>query len=264
MHIGHGSYGGAELYRVDMKNIKLLIEYDGTNYCGWQTQPNGISVQQCIEEALWAVTGQRVGITGAGRTDAGVHARGQVANFHMESDMLPGRFAPALNAHLPESIRIQSSEEVPQDFHARFSALKKTYSYHIRNSSVASPLSGRFEYQCYGELDIDKMKNVCALFEGEHDFAPFMAAGSNVKDTVRRIYSCEMAVDGPQIVFTVCGNGFLYKMVRNMVGLLLDVGRGKWSAEQAGKLIEAGGVRDGFTAPAKGLIMERVEYPDIQ
>ena len=244
-----------------MKNIKLLIEYDGTDFCGWQVQPNGRAVQQCIEEALFAVTGKETAVIGSGRTDAGVHARGQVANFFTESKLPPQRFAQALNAYLPESVRIKASEEAAPEFHARFSAKKKTYSYRIRNSAVASPLNGRFEYQCFGSLDTEKMKRVCALLEGTHDFAPFMAAGSSVKDTVRTVYFARLMTDElPVLVFEVCGNGFLYKMVRNMVGLLLEVGRGKLTEKDAAEVLSGKDSFTWFTAPAKGLILECVEY----
>lgn len=244
-----------------MRNIKLVIEYDGTDYCGWQVQPNGITVQQCINDALGKIEGSNVSVTGAGRTDSGVHARGQTANFFTQSRIPAEKYRDALNSLLPETIRIVSSTNVSDDFNARFSAKRKTYKYRIRNSAVASALTCRYEYHCPGRLDIELMKRACAYYVGEHDFNAFMASGSAVKDTVRTVFDAHLDVYMPGIVFSVTGNGFLYKMVRFMVGTLLDIGKGKYEPEYIMMLLEpSNNLKAVSAAPAKGLTLESIEY----
>ena len=242
-----------------MRNIVLIVEYDGTDYCGWQIQPNGITVQQCITDILCAIEGKPVQLNGAGRTDAGVHSRGQVANFFTESRIPADKYRAALNSQLPESIRILKSFEADEDFHPRFSAKKKTYKYYIRNSDFSSALTCRYEHTVSGKLDTDKMSLACKYLIGEHDFASFMASGSSVSDTVRIIYDADIAVDGSLITFTVTGNGFLYKMVRLIVGALIEIARGKFPPEYMLDLIEKK-QKATLAAPAKGLFMHSIEY----
>lgn len=242
-----------------MRRIKLVIEYDGTDFCGWQIQPNGITVQQCIKEALEAIEGVPVTVNGAGRTDAGVHARGQVADFVTESRIPGEKYAAALNSKLPDSIRIRQSKEVGMEFNSRFSAKKKTYRYCIRAAHTHSALTCRYEHTVQGALDVEKMRLAARTLVGEHDFCPFMAAGSSIKDTVRTIYSAEIDAVGENIYFTVCGNGFLYKMVRLIVGTLIEIGKGKLPVEHIEGLIAEHG-RATVAAPAKGLFLENIEY----
>lgn len=244
-----------------MRNIKLTIEYDGTDYCGWQIQPNGITVQQCINDALSHLEGKPVNATGAGRTDSGVHALCQTASFITQSSIPAEKYRDALNSSLPESIRIKSSEEVSSEFNARFSAKRKTYKYTIRNSPTASAVSGRYEYHYSGKLNIENMQCACKYYVGEHDFAAFMASGSSVKDTVRTVFDAHLEVNMPKLVFSVTGNGFLYKMVRFMTGTLLDIGKGKHEPEYIKYLLDKKGAEKAVTAvPAKGLLLYNIEY----
>ena len=241
--------------------IKLKIEYDGTDYCGWQIQPNGVSVQEVITAAIKKITGEDVKLIGSGRTDSGVHAAGQVAHFDTESGIPPEKFAHALNAVLPEDIKIISAELADDDFNARFSAKKKTYEYHMYVSEFSHPLKSRYAVWINYPLDIEKMNSAAKLFEGEHDFKCFLAANSSVKDTVRTIYKSEVKNCADEIVFSVTGNGFLYNMVRIMAGTLVAVGSGKLKESDVLKILESGERKfAGKTMPAKGLILKSVEY----
>ncbi len=244
-----------------MRNILLIIEYDGTEFCGWQIQPNGYSVQQCISEALEKLDGEAVMLVGSGRTDAGVHARGQAASFNTCSRIPAEKYADALNSQLPESIRIIESKEVPQEFNARFSAKKKTYKYRIRTGNTASALNARYEYFYRGKLNIEEMQKACLFIAGEHDFSAFMASGSSISDTVRTVYEARIVQNGNEMEFTVTGNGFLYKMVRLLVGTLIEIGAGRHNAEYMKQLVEGGGSKKAtFAAAAKGLVLHSVEY----
>ncbi len=241
----------------------LTIEYDGTDFCGWQIQPNGTSVQQLIKDALFKIESTEIVPNGAGRTDAGVHARGQVANFITNSRIPAEKYKDALNSNLPDSIRIIKSAEVPLDFNARFSAKHKTYKYYIRNSNTACALSCRYEYLCTGELNLRNMQKACEYIVGEHDFKAFMASGSTVSNTVRTIYSASLKVNMPNIVFEVCGNGFLYKMVRLLTGTLINIGRGKLSPEYILTLLDTKNTETAtFAVPAKGLFMDNICYDE--
>lgn len=241
--------------------IFLKIEYDGTAYCGWQIQPNGVSVQQKIEDAVYRLTGERQSVTGSGRTDSGVHALGQVAHFDTESSIPPERFSSALNQFLPDDIKVVESWLVDGDLHARYSAKRKTYRYKMYLSKCPRPLMDRYSARVEFPLDLQQMKTACKKFVGEHDFACFLASGSNVKDTVRTIYSASIEQLGEEIVFTVCGNGFLYNMVRIMVGTLVKVGAGKLKAEDIdGILLSSSRKKAGITMPPQGLTLLSVEY----
>lgn len=241
--------------------IKLVIEYDGTEYCGWQIQPNGITVQEILQKAVKSLTGEEVTVTGSGRTDAGVHARGQVAHLETSSTIPAERFAPALNCLLPKDVRVISSEGVEDGFHARFCAKKKTYCYKLYCSDTVRPLLDRYAAQVSGELDADAMKRAAKGFVGEWDFRAFMATGSEVKDTVRTVYSAEVTTEGECICFTVCGNGFLYNMVRIMAGTLVGVGSGRLEEGCIASALRSGERTElGKTMPARGLTLLSVEY----
>jgi len=246
-----------------MRNIKLTIEYDGTNYSGWQTQQNGPSIQAEIEKALSKITGETIRIVGSGRTDAGVHARGQTANFHTGSKVPADRFSYALNSMLPRDIVIRESCEVPEDFHARYSAKGKKYSYLILNSKFPSALLRNYAYHInYCEkLDISKLKEAAGYFVGTYDFAGFMSTGSNTIDTVRTIFEVKVYVEGELIRIEYKGNGFLYNMVRIITGTLIDVGIGKIEPGEIPEIIKSRDrARAGATAPPQGLYLEKVYY----
>lgn len=246
-----------------MRNIKLIIEYDGTNYCGWQTQENGPSIQESVENALTKLTGEAIRINGSGRTDAGVHARGQVANF-LTSSTIPGnKFSYALNNLLPEDIVIKASSEVEPDFHARFSAVGKKYSYHIINSKFPSALYRNYAYHInYCErLDIGRLEEAAKAFVGTYDFAGFMAAGSKVKDTVRTIYELSVETEGEMLRLSYKGSGFLYNMVRIITGTLLYAGIGKIDPGSMEEIVlSKDRSRAGITVPPCGLYLEEVYY----
>lgn len=246
-----------------MRNIKLIIEYDGTNYSGWQVQENGPSIQAELEKALGIITGERIRINGSGRTDAGVHARGQVANFSTASLIPHEKFAYALNGLLPRDIVIKDSREVAPDFHARYSAVGKMYSYLIINSKFPSALYRNYAYHInYCErLDIDRLEKAAEAFIGTYDFSGFMSTGSNVSDTLRTIYELSVEKENEMICLKYKGNGFLYNMVRIITGTILYVGIGKIKLEDIKDIIlSKDRSRAGITVPACGLYLEKVYY----
>ena len=241
--------------------VFIKIEYDGTDYCGWQIQPNQITVQEEIEKAIEKLTGEKCSVTGSGRTDSGVHALGQIAHFDTSSTIPANKFANALNQYLPNDIKVLESWQVEDSLHARYSAKKKTYQYNIYISRHARPLYDRYFARVEYALDVDKMSEACKYFIGKHDFACFLASGSEVKDTVREIYSAEVKRVEDKITFTVCGNGFLYNMVRIMVGTLVKVGQGKLAVEEVGDILASKSrEKAGFTMPPQGLTLIKVEY----
>ncbi len=243
-----------------MRNLKLTIQYDGTKYCGWQKQPNSPGIQGTIEYAIYEITKEKVSITGSGRTDAGVHALGQVANFKTNSSIPANRIPDALNAKLPKDISIISCEEVNEDFHSRYSARGKIYRYLIYNKPYRSPLYKDTSYHVRYDLDIAKMQLEAKSLIGEYDFKGFMSSGSSVKDTVRTIYDISITEGEDLIVIEVEGNGFLYNMVRIIVGTLVDIGRGKISKTMR-EIIDSGDRGEsGHTAPAHGLFLKKVHY----
>ncbi len=244
-----------------MINIKLIIQYDGTNYCGWQKQPNGISIQEKIEDAIYSVTGEIVDLIGSGRTDRGVHAIGQVANFKTNSTIPPNRFKYALNSKLPEDISIVHSELVAYDFHSRYDAKGKIYRYTIYNGEIRNPIYNRYAYHVPIKMDFTAMDKGKDYFLGTHDFKAFMASKSSVKSTVRTIKSISLDKREDLIYLTIEGNGFLYNMVRIIVGTLVEVGLGKLHWQDIPYAIESKDrKRAGHTAPAKGLCLEKVYY----
>lgn len=246
-----------------MRNIKLLIEYDGTNYKGWQIQKNANTIQEELIKAIYKITGENIDVNGSGRTDAGVHAKGQVANFITNSQIASHRFADAINSVLPEDIVIKNSCEVPADFHSRFYAKGKRYSYTIHNSMYPKAIGRNYAYHTRycDKLDVNKMIEAAAYFIGTHDYAGFMSAGSSVKDTVRTIYSINIDSDNDTIKIDYHGNGFLYNMVRIITGTLLYCGLSKIEVIQMEELIKSKDrKRAGATVPAKGLCLEEVFY----
>lgn len=244
-----------------MKNIQLIIAYKGTRYAGWQRQPNAVTVEEVLTETIEAVTKEKITLYGSGRTDAGVHALGQCANFHTGSSVPPGRFAAALNARLPQDIRILSSGEAPEGFHSRYSAKGKVYTYQLYLNPVLSPFYAEYSWHRDYPVDIDRMKEASAAFLGEHDFRGFMSAGSSVKNTVRTINAITFEAEGPLVRITYSGNGFLYNMVRIMTGTLVEIGSGRTDGADLPEIIRSGDrTRAGITAPAQGLFLKRVCY----
>ncbi len=241
-------------------NVKITVSYDGTDYSGWQIQKNGITVQEEIEKAIKDLCGTVSTVTGSGRTDAGVHAEGQVANFKTDFKLPPEKFAPALNARLPESIRILKSEEAADDFNARFFAKRKTYVYSLYVSDKTLPLLNRYAARV-NTFYLSAAKEAAKIIKGKHDFKPFSANGTDIKDTVRTIYSIGIKKDGELYRISVTGNGFLYKEVRFIVGTLLAVSENKLTPEDINKIFRTG-IRPEFitVAPARGLTLKKVEY----
>ncbi len=242
---------------------KLTISYDGSDFYGFQRQRGLISVQQCLEEALSTKLNAPVTTVCAGRTDAGVHALGQVVHFD-SNQILPADFGFRLNPLLPESIAVLSCEQVPDTFHARFSAKKKTYRYDIYMSKIHAPLKRRYAHICVYDLNVENMKKACACLAGEHDFRSFALAESvRGKSTVRTIYDVhiEEGEDGKLLSLFVTGNGFLHNMVRAIAGTLIDVGRGRFSPEDMQSILESRDRRRaGKTVEGCGLFLVSVEY----
>ena len=245
-----------------MRNIKLTIEYDGKDFNGWQKQPNKLNIQGNIEQAIKNVTGEEVELFASGRTDAGVHSFGQVANFKTESLIPIEKIPIALNTNLKKSIRIIKAEEVDERFHSRLSCKKKTYRYVINNSSCESAIYRNLETYIPMKLDVSKMKEAAKYFEGEHDFKAFRASGTSSKSSVRTIYKLEiLEKENNRIYIEVTGNGFLYNMVRIISGTLVEVGLGKIKQEEIREIIDSKDrSRAGKTLPAHGLFLLNVEY----
>jgi tRNA pseudouridine38-40 synthase len=243
------------------RNIRLTLAFEGTAYHGWQIQDNSPTLQGLLSEAIARITGEKATLTGSGRTDAGTHARGLVANFFTGSRIAPGQLIRALNSILPRDIRVLSARQVPLDFHARRDAVSKVYRYQIYLGSVMPPHLMREHFHYPFPIDISKMVKAARLFLGEHDFASFAKTNSSAPSTIRRIYRCELKKQGSRLLFTVEGNGFLHHMVRNMAGTLLEVGRGSISLDDFHGLFSKRDRRlAGFTAPAHGLILLKVKY----
>jgi len=241
--------------------IRLTVEYEGTNYVGWQRQLNGLSVQQALEEAFEKASGERVCITGAGRTDAGVHALAQVAHLDTHCTIPPEKISYAMNTYLPPDIRVKSSELADESFHARFSATGKTYRYTIYRDIHPSAIYRNLSWHIRSDLDVAAMREAAQYLIGEHDFAAFCAAGSEVKDTVRTIHAITITEAEPFLHIDVTGSGFLYNMVRIIAGTLADVGLGRIPPERVKEILDG---RDrnaaSATAPAQGLTMVEVYY----
>lgn len=244
-----------------MKRIVLTLSYDGTDFCGWQVQPEKRTVQGTLERALSGLTGETVSVTGSGRTDSGVHAAAQVAHFDTRSAIPPERFAPALNAVLPADVSVLSSREGEEGFHARFSAKEKTYRYAAYLSPVELPLKNRYAVRIDPRTDVSRMAEAAEYLVGTHDFSCFLASNSSVKNTVRTVYESRVFRRGEDVFFVIRGNGFLYNMVRIAAGTLLRVGEGKIPPEAVKEVLEK---KDrslaGITMPPQGLTLLSVEY----
>ena len=246
-----------------MRNLKITLEYDGTNYVGWQRQAAGVSIQGLLEEALAPIEGGRVTVHGAGRTDAGVHALGQVATVGLEAGIDPLALTRALNAVLPADVRVLSVHEVEPQFHARFSAVGKVYEYRIVNAQMVSSFLYRFVWHIGQPLNVGSMRDGSKLLIGAHDFAAFQGAGSAVASTERVVRTIEWEDGGGNrpLVMRIEAQGFLRHMVRNITGTLVEVGAGRWPPSRVADILAS---RDrtqaGPTAPAHGLFLVRVDY----
>lgn len=244
-----------------MKRVKLTVAYDGTNYCGWQVQPNGITVQEVLNRHLSELTKEKSETIGASRTDAGVHALGNVAVFDTNVRMPGEKFSYALNQRLPEDIRIEKSEEVSMDFHPRYVKSMKTYEYKILNRRFPIPTQRFYSHFTYVPLDVEKMREGAEYLIGEHDFKSFCGTNAQVKTTVRTIYEINIQREQDMITIKVRGNGFLYNMVRILAGTLMEVGSGALEPSKIKEILQA---RDrkvaGPTAPARGLTLVSIQY----
>lgn len=245
-----------------MRNIKLVIEYDGKDFNGWQKQPTKLNIQGEIEKAIKQITGEDVDLTASGRTDAGVHALGQVANFKTNSNIAIEKIPIALNSNLKKSIVIKSAEEVEERFHSRLNCKRKTYRYVINNSKYGTAIYRNLETHIPIKLNIQKMQEAVKYFEGEHDFKAFKASGTSSKSSVRTIYKAEVIdVGNERIYIELTGNGFLYNMVRIISGTLVEVGMGKIAPEEIKTIIESQKRENaGKTLPPQGLYLVNVEY----
>ena len=245
-----------------MRNIKLVIEYDGKDFNGWQKQPTKLNIQGEIERAIKQITGEEVDLTASGRTDAGVHALGQVANFKTNSNIPIEKIPIALNSNLKKSIVIKSAEEVEERFHSRLNCKRKTYRYIINNSKYGTAIYRNLETHIPIKLDIQKMQEAVKYFEGEHDFKAFKASGTSSKSSVRTIYQAKVIdVGNERIYIELTGNGFLYNMVRIISGTLVEVGLGKIQSKDIQTIIESKKRENaGKTLPPQGLYLVNVEY----
>lgn len=243
--------------------IMLKVAYDGTNYSGWQVQPNAVTVEGTLREAINDLFNSEIEVIGASRTDAGVHAMGNVAVFDVDTRIAPEKIAYALNARLPEDIRVHSSKVVRDDFHPRHVDCTKTYEYSIWNDTFENPKMRLYSHFDYGKLDLEKMVAAAEAFVGEHDFSAFCSAGTQVVDKIRTIYSLDVEKSGKLITIRVTGNGFLYNMVRIIAGTLIKVGQGAIEPCDIVKIIDSGDRQQaGPTAPARGLSLVEIKYGD--
>jgi len=248
---------------VTTTKIVLIVEYDGTNYHGFQLQASLPTIQREMESALWKLTGEKIRVMAASRTDAGVHAKGQVVSFRIKSSLPPLTFVNGLNYYLPRDIAVKAAHKVEDSFNVRRSALSREYNYYILNSPTRSPLSDGFSYLVAGHLDIEAMNQVCQALIGKHDFASFASCiEGGIKNTVRTVYKAEVKKEGELVIFNMEANSFLPHQVRNTVGSLIRVGLGKMSIDEFHSIIKARRPGSaGPTAPAYGLCLTRVNYP---
>lgn len=241
----------------------LTVEYDGTGYAGWQRQLNGLAVQQVLEEALQRATGERITVTGASRTDAGVHALGQAVHFDTCSSIPPEKFPFVLNTMLPRDVRVLSGRQVPPDFHARFMTCGKQYTYRIINSRHGSAIRRNTHAHVPIPLDMAPMALAAQTLLGRHDFAAFQASGGTAKTTLRTIHSAQLTRHGDEITLTIEGDAFLYNMVRIIAGTLIEIGQHRRGEDAFTRAIASGSRLDlGVTAPPHGLELTRVDYPE--
>lgn len=244
-----------------MKRVKLIVAYDGTNYCGWQVQPNQTTVEGVLNATLREFFKEDITVIGASRTDSGVHAMGNVAVFDTETRMPAEKISYALNQRLPEDIRIQKSEEVEADFHPRHQECRKTYRYRVVASEFPNPVKRLYTHFVYRALDLGKIREAASYLVGTHDFKSFCSVNTQVKETVRTIYDIQVKQIEDEVIFEVNGNGFLYNMVRIIAGTLLQVGMGAINPKDIPEILEAKDrTKAGPTAPAKGLMLVEIEY----
>lgn len=244
-----------------MRNIKLIIEYDGKDFNGWQKQPDKPNIQGSIERAIEVITGEKVDLIASGRTDAGVNALGQVANFKIEKDFPIEKIPYALNSQLKKSIRVKSAEEVDERFHSRYGCKRKTYRYTINNSEQGTAIYRDMEYHYPIKLDENKMNEAAQYLIGEHDFKAFKASGTSSKSSVRTIYNAKVWREGDLVIIELTGNGFLYNMVRIIAGTLLEIGEGKNKPEEMKNIIAScDRTKAGKTLLPNGLCLMNVEY----
>lgn len=246
---------------MDKKRVRLTVAYDGTAYHGWQLQNNGITIESELNRCLTQLLGEAVQVIGASRTDAGVHALGNIAVFDTAAPIPAEKISYALNQRLPEDIRILRSEEVAADWHPRRVKSRKTYEYRIYRGAFPMPTRRLYTFFTYHTLDVEAMRRAAGYLVGEHDFKSFCQAGAQVESTVRNIFSVELLEQGPELVLRICGSGFLYNMVRIIAGTLLEVGQGRRRPEDMEAVLAACDRRAaGPTAPARGLTLVEYEF----
>lgn len=245
--------------------VKMIVAYDGTNYKGWQVQPNGITIEEVLNKNLSNLLGEQIVVSGASRTDSGVHSLGNIAVFDTNTRMPADKIAFALNQRLPEDIVVQGSCEVEDGWHPRYQNSRKTYEYRILNRTFRMPTRRLDTYFYHYPLDVEKMKKAASYLEGEHDFKSFCAIGAQVKTTVRTIYACDVEKEGDIITIRVTGNGFLYNMVRIIAGTLVQVGGGAIEPEAVKEILaKKDRSAAGPTAPAHGLTMMGIEVENVE
>jgi len=246
-----------------MRNLKLILSYDGTEFSGWQRQPDRRTVQQVLEEAIGRLTGVESPTNASGRTDAGVHALGQVVHFYTESRHPPDVFVKALNAMLPYDVRVKDAAEMPQSFHATLDAKAKLYRYVVDNGRVADPFQFRYSWHVFQSLDSDAMNRAAQALRGRHDFHSFETNWPNRMSSVRTITRIAVLREGNSVKIEVEADGFLYNMVRAITGTLVEVGKGKWPESRVAEIVAAEDRREaGPTAPPRGLFLVQVRYHD--
>jgi len=244
-----------------MRNVRIVCEYDGTSYHGWQIQPNGISIQEVLEKKIGIITQERVRLIASGRTDAGVHALNQVANFRTESGIPCDNLLKGINSLLPGDIVVKDLRDANDSFHARYSAKSKIYLYRIFNSPVRTALHRNYSWHVRALLDVDAMREAAILLKGRYDFSSFCASGCDSENHVRTIIDTSVTVKGDMIRFTVEADGFLRYMVRNIAGLLVDVGKGIVTPARFREILDAADrTQAGITAPPQGLFLREVRY----
>jgi len=246
------------------RNIKLTVSYDGTDFNGWQVQASGRTVQGEIEKALAVIHGEKIRLTGSGRTDSGVHARAQIANFYTEKDNIPeDKFTAALNSMIPRDVRILKSEIAADDFHSRFDAKIRIYRYYIKAGGSPEPWHERYCWRTRHVPDLRRLNSIASPLAGTHDFTTFTAAGDPSESKVRRLYTAAFTIEGPFIVFKIAGNAFLWRMVRSIVGTAVQLEEvGADASEMRRILTSCSRVEAGTTAPARGLFLDRILYDE--
>ncbi|MCT4544391.1 MAG: tRNA pseudouridine(38-40) synthase TruA [Vallitalea sp.] len=246
---------------MNKKKIMLTVAYDGTDYCGWQIQKNAITIEQKLTEACQKLFSREIKLVGASRTDTGVHALGQVVVFEVETSIPIKKIPYAINAYLPKNIVVRDAKIVTHNFHPRYNVNNKTYEYKIYNAEFPLPQFNTYSYFYHKTLDVEKMKEASNYFIGKHDFKAFCSTGSSVKTTIREIYGCSVILEDDLIIIRITGNGFLYNMVRIIVGTLIEIGIGKKKPIDIIDIINSKDRKKaGVTAPAKGLTLKEIVY----